>query len=45
MSEIQVIRLDDALYPRALKDLKDPPKQIYVKGNLSLLKIVIFFAL
>ena len=37
MSEIQVIRLDDALYPRALKDLKDPPKQIYVKGNLSLL--------
>lgn len=38
MSDIQIIHLDDANYPQALKDLKDPPKQIYIKGNLSLLE-------
>jgi len=37
MSEIQIIRLGDVRYPRALTELKDPPKQIYVKGDLSLL--------
>lgn len=38
MSEIQIIYKDDVNYPQALLDLKDPPKQLYVKGNLSLLK-------
>ena len=38
MNEIQIIRLGDANYPRALMDLKDPPKQLYVKGNLALLE-------
>ncbi len=37
MNEMQIIRLGDANYPRALMDLKDPPKQLYVKGNLDLL--------
>ena len=37
MNEIQIIRLGDARYPQTLMDLKDPPKQLYVKGNLSLL--------
>lgn len=37
MNEIQIIRLGDARYPQALMELKDPPKQLYVKGNLSLL--------
>lgn len=38
MSEIKIIRLSDENYPQALLDLKDPPKQLYVKGNLDLLK-------
>ena len=37
MNEIQIIRQGDVLYPRGLMDLKDPPKQIYVKGKLNLL--------
>ncbi|MBO4726389.1 MAG: DNA-processing protein DprA [Clostridia bacterium] len=37
MNEIKVIRLGDENYPKALLDLKDPPKQLYVKGNLGLL--------
>ena len=38
MSDIQIIRYGDEQYPRALMDLKDAPKQLYVKGNLELLK-------
>lgn len=37
MSEVQIIHIDDDNYPQSLKDLKDPPKQLYVKGNLELL--------
>ncbi len=37
MNEIQTIRLGDSNYPKSLLDLKDPPKQLYVKGNLNLL--------
>ena len=37
MSEMQIIHIGDANYPSALLDLKDPPKQLYVKGNLDLL--------
>ncbi len=36
-NDIQIIYKDDMKYPRALLDLKDPPKQLYVKGNLELL--------
>ncbi len=32
-----MIHLGDDKYPRALKDLKNPPKQLYYKGNLDLL--------
>lgn len=38
MNEIKLIHLGDQDYPQALLDLKDPPKQLYVKGNLDLLK-------
>lgn len=38
MSEVQIIRLGDSNYPKSLLNLKDPPKQLYVKGNLDLLK-------
>ncbi len=37
-NEVKIIRLGDACYPSGLMDLKDPPKQLYVKGNLDLLK-------
>ncbi len=37
MSDIQIIYQNDVRYPRSLLDLKDPPKQLYVKGNLALL--------
>ncbi len=37
MSNVLLIRLGDLNYPKALLDLKDPPKQLYVKGNLDLL--------
>lgn len=38
MIENQMIRLGDARYPRSLMDLKDPPKQLYMKGNIALLE-------
>ena len=37
MSEMQIIHLGDPNYPQQLMDLKDPPKQLYVRGNLELL--------
>jgi len=36
-NDIQIIYKDDVKYPRALLELKDPPKQLYVKGNIALL--------
>lgn len=38
MSDIEIIYLGDAKYPRSLMDLKDPPKKLYLKGNLTLLE-------
>lgn len=38
MNDIKLIKLGDENYPKALLDLKDPPKQLYVKGNLDLLQ-------
>jgi len=38
MNKIQIIKLGDSNYPDSLLDLKDPPKQLYVQGNLDLLK-------
>lgn len=37
MDGVKIIRIGDLEYPRALLDLKNPPKQLYVKGNLQLL--------
>ncbi|MCM1404215.1 MAG: DNA-processing protein DprA [Prevotella sp.] len=36
-NDFHIVRQGDAHYPRALMDLKDPPKQLYLKGNLDLL--------
>lgn len=33
-----VIKYEDAEYPEQLKKIKNPPKQLYVKGNLNNLK-------
>ena len=38
MMEIQRIDISSAEYPARLRNIPDPPKQIYCKGNLDLLK-------
>lgn len=35
---LEVITREDARYPNQLKDIENPPKQLYVKGNIELLK-------
>lgn len=32
------ISIEDDIYPKQLKNIKKPPKQLYVKGNINLLK-------
>lgn len=38
LNNIEIIKFDDEEYPIKLKDLKVPPKQLYVIGNKKLLK-------
>ena len=38
MKEIKIIKIDDNGYPENLLQLKNPPKQLYVLGDESLLK-------
>ena len=35
---IKEIRIEDDLYPQSLRDIKNPPKKLYLLGNESLLK-------
>lgn len=35
--EIQIIKIEDEKYPKLLKNIKNPPKQLYVIGNEKLL--------
>lgn len=37
-SEIDVIKYEDEKYPEQLRKIKNPPKQLYVKGNVENLK-------
>lgn len=37
-NEIEIIKFEDEEYPEQLKNIKNPPKQLYVKGNLENLK-------
>ena len=30
--------IDDDIYPKYLKEIENPPKKLYYKGNLELLK-------
>ncbi len=32
------INIEDSIYPKQLKELKQPPQVLYVKGNIELLK-------
>jgi len=32
------ITIEDKEYPESLKQIKNPPKQLYLKGNVKLLK-------
>lgn len=34
---MQIIKITDSKYPKRLLDIKNPPKQLYVKGNDELL--------
>lgn len=36
--EIKIIEINDEEYPKQLKKIKNPPKQLYVKGNIQNLK-------
>lgn len=35
---LEIITLEDERYPNQLKNIKNPPKQLYAKGNIELLK-------
>jgi len=36
--QIQIIKINDEEYPENLRKIKNPPKQLYVKGNIENLK-------
>lgn len=38
MIPLEIITIEDKRYPVQLKNIKNPPKQLYVKGNIELLK-------
>ena len=35
--ELEIINIQDDKYPKQLKNIKNPPKQLYAKGNVELL--------
>ncbi len=35
---LEIITIEDDRYPNQLKEIKNPPKQLYVRGNVKLLK-------
>ena len=35
--ELKIINIQDDKYPKQLKNIKNPPKQLYTKGNVELL--------
>lgn len=38
MTKLEIISIEDNRYPQRLKSIKNPPKQLYVKGNTQLLQ-------
>ncbi|MBI3251344.1 MAG: DNA-protecting protein DprA [Candidatus Andersenbacteria bacterium] len=37
MDDIEIIQFTDKAFPKLLKEINDPPKQLYARGNISLL--------
>lgn len=37
-TDIRIIKIDDEEYPEQLRKIKNPPRQLYVKGNVNNLK-------
>lgn len=38
MKKLEIIVIEETRYPEPLKNIKNPPKQLYAKGNIELLK-------
>lgn len=38
MKTIEIIKINSKKYPNKLRKIKNPPKQLYLKGNADLLK-------
>lgn len=38
MISLEIIKIKDSRYPNQLKNIKNPPQQLYIKGNIELLK-------
>lgn len=38
MSRLEIITIEDNRYPNQLRSINNPPKQLYVEGNIELLK-------
>lgn len=38
MIPLEIIKIKDNRYPNQLKNIKNPPQQLYIKGNIELLK-------
>lgn len=38
MITLEIIKINDSRYPEQLKKIRNPPKQLYVEGNVDLLK-------
>ena len=38
MEDYIEINITDEIYPSKLKDIKNPPKKLYMRGNLELLR-------
>ena len=38
MISLEIIKIKDSRYPNQLKNIKNPPQQLYIKGNTELLK-------
>ena len=38
MEDYIIVNLNDDLYPNSLKEISNPPKKLYMKGNLNLLR-------
>ena len=38
MIQLDILTIEDKQYPTQLKEIKDPPQQLYIEGNIELLK-------